>query len=69
MRDSRAIFDFLRIQKPPADRPTGKKEGHKIDSFKGVLDPEMSKFYATLGSCFPFTSIIRDGFYFLLILA
>ena len=41
----------------------------QIDSFLGVLDPEMSKFYATLGSCFPFTSNIRDGFYFLLILA
>ena len=30
-------------------------------SLAGVLDPKMSKFYATFGSRFPSASIIRDG--------
>ena len=34
------FLDFLGIRKPPTDptdRPTDKKEGHEIDSFKGNL--------------------------------
>ena len=42
---------------------------HKIVCLAGVLDPKMSKFYGTLGSRFPFTSIIRDGFPKSLVLA
>ena len=45
MIDYRAIFVFFRDPKTadptgptdPTDRPTDKKEGHEIDSFKGNL--------------------------------
>ena len=71
MIDSRAIFGFLRIQEPPTrpTDPSDKKEGHEIDSLAGVLDPKIRKLYGTLSPLFRSTSIIRDGFYFLLILA
>ena len=62
---------FLRIQEPPArpTDPSDKKEGHEIDSLAGVLDPKISKIYGAPGPRSRFASIIRDGLYFLLILA